>query len=52
MTGGIHLGVVEESGVVNGTMVERLDNDLILVCDGGVADVDKSIGRTGQEDVW
>jgi len=40
-----HLSIGQESRVVDGPMIESLDDDFVLVRNGGVANVYESVGR-------
>lgn len=48
---GVDLGGVEEARTVDGAVVEGLDDDLVLVGDGRVADVDEPVGGAREEDL-
>lgn len=51
MADGVDFGSVEEAGVVDGAVVEGLDDDLVLVGDGGVTDVDEPVRGAREEDL-
>lgn len=38
--------------MMNRPVIESLDDHLVFVCDGGVADVDQAIGGAGEKDGW
>ena len=47
---GENVGVGQESGVVDGAaVVLHLEESVVLVCDGGVVDVDEAVGAAGEE---
>lgn len=42
--------VAEEAGVMHGTVVDYLYQGLVLVGDGGVVDVDETVGASREEE--
>jgi len=42
----------EEAGAVDGAVVERVQDRVVLVGDAGVADADEAVCRAGEEDCW
>lgn len=51
MAQGVYGLLVEESGMVDGAVVDHLDESVVFVCDGCVVDVDETVCASGEEEV-